>query len=813
MSDSVAVFSPLDFVSDNNGNPVANGTIEFYDAGTTTPKTVYSDNTLSTALGTSVSTNASGYPVTGGGSETLIYVGTADYKIIVKDSLGATLRTRDNIKGAVSVPATSELALPEMPVISKTANYTITAADQGKIINCNPTSSSFAITLPTIPNAEDGFLVTLRHNANTTNTVSYRTTGTDTARIPGQNTTAGTLKGWGQSVTLAYDGSDWIAVSSVPPVMLDGLPYFSITDRLTTPPTSPTGGARYIISGSPTGAWSTLGFSANQVVESNGNGSWFAYTPSAGWLAYVIDEDLFTKWDGSSWEDQTGMSAPSSSTLKAAVFENSLSNGTVGGTGTAGAWTVRPLETSAVNTITGASLASNQITLPVGVYIVSAWQQIYDTTRAQSRIKVISGTATPTLIHSQAFAARGTSATGGATSTDIPPAVVFGVLTVTATAVIELQYFYTAATSGTSTLGLPSTEPDGSNEIYARVTILSVASLQGPQGIQGPQGVAAARVNALMNGAMMVAQEATSFTSGTTPANNNDTYTLDGWNLLSDGNNIVNVAQSTDAPANGLNSLSMTVATANKKFGIAQFVEQKDSIGIIGQTCTLSFQAKVSALTNLDNIKAAIITWDGTADTVTSAVVSAWNAEGTNPTLGANWTYENTPTTLSVGTSWGSFSVTAAIDTAGAKNIGVLIWSDVTATTITTDILYITNVQLEPQATASTFFYEPYEKELARCMRYWQRLGGIVANDLQFRSYGAAAAIFMTTLVWPVTMRTTPTGTIMNSGGWTLSNCTSLTFDGLTRSTGRIYVTISALGSVFFAATDTTTYIKLDARL
>jgi len=68
MTDAVTVFSPADHLDDNNGSPLANGTIEFYNAGTSTPKTVYSDNTLSTSLGTTVSTNASGYPVTGGGA-------------------------------------------------------------------------------------------------------------------------------------------------------------------------------------------------------------------------------------------------------------------------------------------------------------------------------------------------------------------------------------------------------------------------------------------------------------------------------------------------------------------------------------------------------------------------------------------------------------------------------------------------------------------------------------------------------------------------------------------------------------------------
>ena len=46
--------------------------------------------------------------------------------------------------------------------------------------------------------------------------------------------------------------------------------------------------------------------------------------------------------------------------------------GTSGGTFTSGAWRTRDLNTVLTNTITGASLAANQITLPAGKYYVEA---------------------------------------------------------------------------------------------------------------------------------------------------------------------------------------------------------------------------------------------------------------------------------------------------------------------------------------------------------------------------------------------------------------------------------------------------------
>lgn len=47
------------------------------------------------------------------------------------------------------------------------------------------------------------------------------------------------------------------------------------------------------------------------------------------------------------------------------------SSGTGGGSFTSGAWRTRDLNTTKTNTITGASLGSNQITLPAGSYVAN----------------------------------------------------------------------------------------------------------------------------------------------------------------------------------------------------------------------------------------------------------------------------------------------------------------------------------------------------------------------------------------------------------------------------------------------------------
>ena len=272
--------------------------------------------------------------------------------------------------------------------------------------------------------------------------------------------------------------------------------------------------------------------------------------------------------------------------------------------------------------------------------------------------------------------------------------------------------------------------------------------------------------NALINGSMRVAQRGTSFTS-TGSANNDDVYVLDRWNLLSDGNDIVDVTQATDAPAGALFSMGLDVETVNKKFGVLQIIEQKNCADLIGQTVVLSAYLKVTNATRLDKIKMAIVAWDGAADTVTSDIVSAWGVDGTNPTLVANWTYENTPADLGVTTSWARYSVSAVVDTASAKNIGVFIWSDNVTDTDLGDILYVANAKLELGSSPTAFQTPSIVEELDECLRYYMRLtssgtGTRIAN-------GTALTTTNSAILFPnLRLRTTPT--IAGTAGLTVAD-------------------------------------------
>jgi hypothetical protein len=229
-------------------------------------------------------------------------------------------------------------------------------------------------------------------------------------------------------------------------------------------------------------------------------------SPQEGQFAYLKDTNVTTYYTGSAWAnlDTTGMTNPmtttgdviysssgstparlglgtagqvlqvnsgatapewvtaASSTIQTAVFNDTKTSGTAGGTFTSGAWRTRDLNTSQQNSITGCSLASNQITLPAGTFLIQGSAPAFRTDPHQSRIYDITNSAVLFL----------------GMSMYIDPTVYLqttsefrGVITLAASTVIEVQHqtFNTIASVG---FGQPVSW--GSN-IYTSISITKVA--------------------------------------------------------------------------------------------------------------------------------------------------------------------------------------------------------------------------------------------------------------------------------------------------------------------------------------------------
>lgn len=142
-------------------------------------------------------------------------------------------------------------------------------------------------------------------------------------------------------------------------------------------------------------------------------------------------------------------------------------SGANGGTFTSGAWRTRDLNTVLANTIAGASLSSNQITLPAGTYSVEARAPMYATAgaaiwAAMARLAVVAGSA---------VAMGSSTGHGGSGAYTFSASEVRGRFTLAAPSVLELQHYITG---GSATFGYPVSVP-GVSEIYSDVIIRRVS--------------------------------------------------------------------------------------------------------------------------------------------------------------------------------------------------------------------------------------------------------------------------------------------------------------------------------------------------
>jgi len=294
------------------------------------------------------------------------------------------------------------------------------------------------------------------------------------------------------------------------------------------------------------------------------------------------------------------------------------------------------------------------------------------------------------------------------------------------------------AVAGTTTLNLPATS--------------STLATQNALGVR----------NLIINGDMRIAQRGTT----ATPSTGTAYYTVDRFNFRDQNTGAYTIDQSTDAPTNFTHSTKITVTAADtsiasgERYWISTILEGQNISHLNfgssdAQTVTLSFYVKSSltgtfsgALQNNDYNRgyafeytiSSANTWERKTITIAGDTTGTWlttNGVGLRIfwDLGAASDRQITS---------GSWQVSSASAATGA--------SQVIANNGAT--FYITGVQLEVGDTATPFEHRPYDMELARCQRYFQKFDGSGAIDGQF--YSSSIARFHMQL--SPTMRSTPTG-------------------------------------------------------
>jgi hypothetical protein len=161
----------------------------------------------------------------------------------------------------------------------------------------------------------------------------------------------------------------------------------------------------------------------------------------------------------------TGLKWAAAAAVGLQVFSahDSKSSGVDAGTFTSGAWRTRTINTELQNTITSASLASSQITLPAGTFYLEASAPAFQTSSNNLRWYNITDSAS---------VAVGTNSYSQYQTDVMMNASLRCTFTIAASKIFELQH-YGAVTKSTSGFGVGGGL--GYNEIYAQITIIKVA--------------------------------------------------------------------------------------------------------------------------------------------------------------------------------------------------------------------------------------------------------------------------------------------------------------------------------------------------
>ena len=240
--------------------------------------------------------------------------------------------------------------------------------------------------------------------------------------------------------------------------------------------------------------------------------------------------------------------------------------------------------------------------------------------------------------------------------------------------------------------------------------------------------------NRIINGAMQIAQRATSatITAGSTIAAGYST--VDRFYVYCTGANVT-AAQVAGSGAIK-NNLQITGGASVTAIGVGQRIEQLNSYDMAGSTATLSV--------NLSNSLLTTVTW--TAYYATTADTFGTLASPTRTQIATG--------TFTVTSTLTNYSAQISIPAAATTGIEIVF----TVSAQTSGTWVIGNVQLEESSVATSFDYRPYGTELALCQRYYAKM---TANTGVYTAFGSglfsAATGGNIYIKFPTTMRSSPT--------------------------------------------------------
>jgi hypothetical protein len=229
--------------------------------------------------------------------------------------------------------------------------------------------------------------------------------------------------------------------------------------------------------------------------------------------------------------------------------------------------------------------------------------------------------------------------------------------------------------------------------------------------------------------------------------------------------------------------------TANGFISLYYSMETVNTIPFAGRTVTLSYYARKGANYSSASNALGVQLRTGTGtDQKANAYTGSVNAVDTSVTLTSTWQ---------------RFTSTVAIPST-ITEIGLNFYYLSTGTAGAADYYEITGVQLEYGATATTFSRAggTIQGELAACQRYCFAVTSGATDRTTSQGNYYNSTTFVSTVAYPVTMRTTPSATIVTAANYwviyannTQDYADSASFGGAGLNAGNLEITGNASGT------------------
>lgn len=285
-------------------------------------------------------------------------------------------------------------------------------------------------------------------------------------------------------------------------------------------------------------------------------------------------------------------------------------------------------------------------------------------------------------------------------------------------------------------------------------------------------------------------------------------YGLDRWRVLSElGAQVQRISGNTQRYAARIIQSNVT----SQKTGAIQYIEGRDCKHLRGETVTLSGSLRCSTGVT---VKAVVVQWNSTEDTITNDPIETW---GATTTLVTNFTKAGGEKSITLAANtWKDFSHTVTLNSS-FNNLCVLLY--VTSDLTQNATLDYEAIQLARGIYAQPFNPRTYSDELAVCQRYYERLGGN-ASDLGIMSSMVRTSSIAYSLPVYIEKRTNPTfNTVGTFNFLHNSEVVACTYDSVIDTAGLNTAILRWDGSFttgdsgILRCTTTGSYIEVDAEL